>query len=369
MQSFIEAHTEALDQSMQTVSMSSIMRERLSKSNYVFSGMKTFHELNEAFPSLLDEKGDRKPFEQFLNDVRSIDQTYNQNYLRAEYNFINASAEMAAKWEQIEQDGDDYNLQYRTQNDGKVRPEHAELNGITLPPSDAFWDVCYPPNGWNCRCTVVQVRKEKYPVTPKDEVSERATIALSKDKKGMFRFNSGKQGKSVPDYNPYTISRCRDCDIPNTMSFIPENELCAACRIVRISQRDRANKKLTRDEFRLATEKANNWANENLHDAVINGVESKRTTVVSQDGHNIHVGKKFFTETAANNKPNRNLVHVLKCATEFEEWIPNAHLVRHEDGYDHDFGFSVFQVVHDGELIEFKCKMTQGEILYTMRII
>ena len=29
----------------------------------------------------------------------------------------------------------------------------------------------------------------------------------------MFRFNSGMQEKAVPDYNPYTISRCRDCDI------------------------------------------------------------------------------------------------------------------------------------------------------------
>ena len=48
--------------------------------------MKAFHELHEAFPSLLDENGNRKPFERFLNDVQSIDATYNANYLRAEYN-------------------------------------------------------------------------------------------------------------------------------------------------------------------------------------------------------------------------------------------------------------------------------------------
>ena len=241
-QSFIEAHTEALDQSMQTAPLSSIMRQRLSQSNYVFSGMKTFHELNEAFPSLLDESGNRKPFERFLNDVQSIDQTYNRNYLRAEYNFVNASAEMAAKWEQFEEDGDDYNLQYRTQNDGKVRAEHAALHGVTLPPSDPFWDVCYPPNGWNCRCTVIQVRKEKYPTTPHDEVEERAHEALAKDKKGMFRFNSGKQGKSVPDYNPYTISRCKDCDIAQgklKLAFVPDNEVCAECQLLRRCAADR----------------------------------------------------------------------------------------------------------------------------------
>ena len=67
-----------------------------------------------------------------MNDVRKIDKTYNSNYLRAEYNFIQTSAQMAAKWEEFMEDGDRYNLQYRTSNDGKVRPEHAAMHGITF---------------------------------------------------------------------------------------------------------------------------------------------------------------------------------------------------------------------------------------------
>lgn len=105
-QDFINAHAAALDSSFQQVSMSEAMRQRLQRSDYIFSGIKTFHELNEAFPSLLDSNGNRKPFEQFLNDVQKIDQTYNQNYLRAEYNFVHASATMAAKWEEFQEDGD-----------------------------------------------------------------------------------------------------------------------------------------------------------------------------------------------------------------------------------------------------------------------
>ena len=164
-QKFIDAHAGVLDSTFKKVEMSDGMRKRLQRSDYIFSGMKTFHELNEAFPSLLDSNGNRKTFEAFLNDVRKIDKTYNSNYLRAEYNFVQSSAEMAAKWERFSEDGDRYNLQYRTAGDGKVRPEHAALNGVTLPPSDAFWEEYYPPNGWNCRCTVVQVRRSKYPVT------------------------------------------------------------------------------------------------------------------------------------------------------------------------------------------------------------
>lgn len=236
MRDFIEAHAAALDSSFEKVAMSDTMRKRLQRSDYIFSGMKTFHELNEAFPSLLDENGNRKPFEQFLNDVQSIDSTYNRNYLRAEYNFVQASAQMAAKWEGFMQDGDRYNLQYRTAGDDKVRPEHAALDRVTLPITDPFWEEYYPPNGWNCRCTVVQVRKSKYPVTPHNEAMALGEEATGKDTKGIFRFNAGLEQKSVPDYNPYTIRRCKDCDIAKgnvKLVFIPDNELCAACKLLR----------------------------------------------------------------------------------------------------------------------------------------
>ena len=115
---------------------------------------------------------------------------------------------------------------------------------MTLPPSDTFWDEYYPPNGWNCRCTAVQVRKGKYPETPREQAIERGKEALAGDKKGMFRFNPGKQRKAVPDYNPYTTSRCRDCDIAKgkdrankgktklAKEFIPDNELCQACQLL-----------------------------------------------------------------------------------------------------------------------------------------
>ena len=235
-QKFISTHADILDQAFQKVPMTEAMRRRLTRSDYIFSGLKTFHELNEAFPSLLDENGNRKSFEQFYNDVQKIDKTYNQNYLHAEYNFVHASAEMAAKWEQYSEDGDRYNLQYRTAGDDKVRPEHAALNGVTLPMSDPFWETYYPPNGWNCRCTVVQVRKSKYVTTPRDEAMARGEEALQSDTKGIFRFNPGKQQKAIPDYNPYTIKRCRDCDIAKgkvNLAFVPENELCQACKIVR----------------------------------------------------------------------------------------------------------------------------------------
>ena len=86
------------------------------------------------------------------------------------------------------------------------------------------------------------MRKSKYPVTPHDEAMALGEEATGKDTKGIFHFNPGIEQKTIPDYNPYTIKRCRDCDIakgngadsPLSLSrpFIPENELCAACRLL-----------------------------------------------------------------------------------------------------------------------------------------
>lgn len=241
-QDFIQTHATQLDSSFSSVAMTDTMRERLTRSDYIFSGLKTFHELNEAFPSLLDENGERKTFEQFLNDVRKIDQTYNQNYLRAEYNFIQSSAHMAAKWEQFTEDGDRYLLQYRTAHDDRVRPAHAALEGVTLPPSDTFWESYYPPNGWNCRCSVVQVLRTNHTETPHDEAEALGELALQDDTKGIFRFNSGREQKTVPDYNPYTIRRCRDCDVAKgrlTLAFVPENQLCEACKLINTCEKNR----------------------------------------------------------------------------------------------------------------------------------
>ena len=230
---FIDTHSDVLNSSMEHIEMSDIMRQRLQRSNYIFSGFKAFHELNEAFPSLIDSDGNRKPFEQFYNDVLKIDSSYNKNYLRAEYNFIQSSAQMAAKWEQFSEDGDRYYLQYRTVGDGKVRPEHAALNRVTLPIDDKFWEQYFPPNGWNCRCTVVQVRKSKQPPTPHEEAMALGEEATGKDTKGMFHFNPGKEERTVPKYNPYTISKCKTCDKGKlAKNGVPTNDLCAACALV-----------------------------------------------------------------------------------------------------------------------------------------
>lgn len=230
---------QAVEEGIRIVPPSPMMVERLKESNLLFSGFKTFHELNEAFPSLLDADGNRKPFEQFLNDVQKVDETYNSQYLKAEYNFAVASAQMAAKWEKFAADGDRYNLQYRTANDDRVRDSHAELHNVTLPVSSPFWDEYFPPNGWGCRCTVVQVRKSKYPLSDESKAIADGNQATTGKHQELFRFNPGKRQACYPDYNPYTIKKCSTCAKAGLkLAKVPDNELCAACRVLQEMKRE-----------------------------------------------------------------------------------------------------------------------------------
>lgn len=388
-QDFINTHAAILDQALppsadtpdasaKGTTVSDDMRQRLSRSNYIFSGIKTFHELNEAFPSLTDENGNRKPFERFLNDVQNIDKTYNQNYLRAEYNFVHTSADMAAKWEQFEADGDRYLLQYRTAKDDRVRPEHADLDGVTLPADDPFWAEFYPPNGWNCRCTVVQVRRGKYPVTPHDEAMSRGESALQLDKRGIFRFNPGLQQKTFPDYNPYTISQCRNCAVakgndpsgPLSLSrpSIPLTDLCQACQLLR--QMGQRQSRPTEEERCKIRDAAYTWAERHLGTVQLTTGPAKRTIIVNNNtGDSLIVGKKFFMETYDKVKFKRNLAETMRLATEFGEWLPNAIQTGVEDGRHHSYQFKVFETLYQGVRIVCKVKdIEAGQIVYTMRV-
>lgn len=363
--------------------MSDAMRQRLQRSDYIFSGIKTFHELNEAFPSLINPDGSRKPFEQFLNDVRKIDKTYNQHYLRAEYNLAQQSAVMATKWEQFLEDGDRYNLQYRTANDGRVRPEHAALNRVTLPVSDPFWETYYPPNGWNCRCTVVQVRKGKYPETPHEDAMQRGAAATGNDTKGIFQFNPGKEQKTFPDYNPYTIRRCRDCDIAKATApdgspvgnklakFIPENELCEACRLIYQIEKGKKPSQSTRSQVKKAQKDLTNWYKQELPHIMDGKFPARRFERDTKDGIRVVINRNFYDETI--NKHQEDTLYSLKLAyaKKAHELICDAELTNpNEPSSDHPGQiFRVYEYIDDCYRVEMKVRCNRdGNFMHIMRI-
>lgn len=188
--------------------LSDSMRKSLEEDIFLFSGLKIHAQLFEASRLLLTEDKKVKSFSQFSNDVSNIKKDYNENYLEAEYDFAVGSGLMAERWENFN-DSDRYYLQYRTAADNKVRDSHQALHEITLPKSDPFWDLFFPPNGWRCRCTVAQVLAYLNEVSDKSKAyksGENATYQESKNGKNkleIFRFNPAKEKVAFPPKHPY----------------------------------------------------------------------------------------------------------------------------------------------------------------------
>lgn len=200
--------TDAFNQGVESGVLPPEMESKLRESVFVFSACKTHQELTEVSSLLRTTEGKVKPFEQFSRDVASVHASYNVHYLKAEYQFAVTSAQMAAKWADVERDGERYNLQYRTADDENVREAHRVLHNTTLPVIDPFWDKYYPPNGWGCRCNIVQVRKSKYETSDSEQAMADGFAATRQmsggvDKGAIFRFNPGKSREVFPPKHPY----------------------------------------------------------------------------------------------------------------------------------------------------------------------
>jgi SPP1 gp7 family putative phage head morphogenesis protein len=59
-----------------------------------------------------------------------------------------------------------WGYRYVTVGDGRVRPEHAGFDGVTLPKDDPEWLSIMPPNGWACRCEAIAVFEERETTRP-----------------------------------------------------------------------------------------------------------------------------------------------------------------------------------------------------------
>lgn len=215
--------------------MPAALLQKLQSDVFVFSGMKTYTQLKEASLLLLDENKQIKPYHQFEQDILKIDNTYNRNYLQAEYQHATSAAQSASQWNDYMQDGNRYNLQIRTAGDDRVRESHAVLNGITLPAQHEFWKTHWTPFDWRCRCNIVQVLRDDYNESDIGIAHAAAQQAIPE----MFRYNPGREGVIFPKKHPYYPQHCNGAKLNltglvgyATWLLDAENDRCKAKRII-----------------------------------------------------------------------------------------------------------------------------------------
>lgn len=175
---------------------------QMQRNLYKFSGAKSYVMLQDINRLLRSDKG--KNWQIFLSEVLKLNPKYNKNYLQAEWQTAKQSGYHAANWQEYTRMKDIYpNLKYMTMKDNNVREAHQMLDGFIAPIDSNFWKVCYPPNGWRCRCYVVQTaepasqeRISYQTLSEKDFPKEfRGNIGIGGQ---VFKEDSSNYGKPHP---------------------------------------------------------------------------------------------------------------------------------------------------------------------------
>lgn len=140
------------------------MVESLRVSTWIFSGVKNATHIFEAQARIFDKEGFKRPYNEFRDEVNQMFTTRYDSWLNAEYNTAIAQSQSANQFNDFIKNGAEC-LMYQTVADARVRKEHATLDNIVRLATDPFWKKYYPPNGWNCRCDVIEVDCEDYAIT------------------------------------------------------------------------------------------------------------------------------------------------------------------------------------------------------------
>jgi SPP1 gp7 family putative phage head morphogenesis protein len=152
--------------------------------------------------------------EEFRRDFDRIVEAHGWSYrggrnwrTRVIFNTNLRMAAAAGKWDQAQRlKRTRPYMRYVAIDDDRTRPLHHAWSGTVLPIDDPWWKTHYPPNGWNCRCTV-QTLSERDLKRYKLKVSEKAPPVEMLDRD--VNFPDGKRTIQVPagidpgfGYNP-----------------------------------------------------------------------------------------------------------------------------------------------------------------------
>lgn len=127
--------------------------------------------------------------------------------LRTIFRMNMQTAYAAGDWAQIQDTkAEAPYLMYDAIDDNKTRPLHHAWDNTVLPVGDPWWSTHMPPNGWNCRCGVIQLSQrqaeamgkaqpDKAPSSPTREYTNPRTGEISRVPVGIdpgFAYNPGE---------------------------------------------------------------------------------------------------------------------------------------------------------------------------------
>jgi len=182
-----------------------------------FSAAKSYTMQREMLNLLIDGNGKLRSFQDFKQAAQPIADRQASVWLKAEYELTVASAQMAAKWQQVQKNKNTLPLlQFDAILDNKTTHTCRSLDGVTLPVDHWFWNLYFPPNHWGCRSTVRQLSS--------GNISNLEDIRIPELPR-EFQTNLAKSGLLYPHDHPYYNGYNGDMDIKILRDEVKEHAI------------------------------------------------------------------------------------------------------------------------------------------------
>ena len=174
---------------------------KLKSNIYPFSAAKSFQQMI-YYRNMMHDKatGRIESKESFIKKIADTGEIFNKTHLAVEFDNAYYSTLMADKWERFSEDD---LLEYSTVGDRNVRPSHALLDKFTAPKNHGFWVKNYPPNGWNCRCTVIPGKQQNITDKQQERFSAGMKQLKTENRETPFYNNVGESKLVFMNKHPY----------------------------------------------------------------------------------------------------------------------------------------------------------------------
>lgn len=124
----------------------------------------TFEQFKQSLTPLLQQKGwwgKREMLDPETGEIQSV-QLGSPRRLKTIYDANLRTARAAGQWERIQRNKQIHPyLVYRLGPSREHRADHASWEGTILPVDHPWWTTHFAPNGWGCKCRIVQVTQAK----------------------------------------------------------------------------------------------------------------------------------------------------------------------------------------------------------------
>lgn len=136
-----------------------VLREILKQNMWDFSVAKNYNDVVAVNNLLLKEDGSLRPWNDFKHEAQKV-VGRSIRYLKTEHNTVVAGAQMSGKWREIQRDKHLFPfVQFKVIVDGHTSDICKPLHDVIVSVDDPMLKYYFPPNHFNCRTTVIRLRR------------------------------------------------------------------------------------------------------------------------------------------------------------------------------------------------------------------